>query len=86
MHFDDSVYFDTAEDLRFKRRLERDVKERGRTVEGVKNQFHTQVKPMHDEFVEPSKIHAGFLVKEVCEFDAALATYLEKLNKLIQSQ
>lgn len=62
--FDHKVYFDTAEELRFSRRLSRDVHERGRTADGVKSQFEKQVKPMHDTFVEPSKQHADLLVSE----------------------
>src|SRR5665213_2372416 len=53
--FDDLIFFDTAEELRFQRRLERDVKERGRTPDGVHKQFFSQVKPMHDLYVEPSR-------------------------------
>ncbi len=52
------VFVDTAESLRFQRRLNRDVRERGRTEDGVRRQFEKQVKPMHDLFVEPSKEHA----------------------------
>lgn len=81
--FDELVFFDTPEDLRFQRRLERDVKERGRDPEGVHNQFFKQVKPMHDQFVEPSKAFANTLVKDVGEFDATLQAYCEKLRKLI---
>ncbi|MEK7356644.1 MAG: uridine kinase, partial [Bdellovibrionota bacterium] len=51
-----------------KRRLDRDVKERGRTPEGVHAQFFKQVKPMHDEFVEPSKAHARTIITEDTEF------------------
>ncbi|MEO5667809.1 MAG: uridine kinase [Bdellovibrionota bacterium] len=58
---DIKVFVDTPEALRFSRRLERDVCERGRTPEGVKKQFDQQVKPMHDLFVEPSKDQADFL-------------------------
>jgi len=61
-HFDYKVFIDTPESLRFERRLKRDVLERGRTPEGVKAQFYNQVKPMHDEFVEPSKKSADVLV------------------------
>ena len=53
--FDEIVFVDTPENIRFKRRLKRDVEEIGRTPEGVKTQFEKQVKPMHDEFVEPCK-------------------------------
>ena len=57
--FDEIVFVSAPESSRFQRRLERDVKERGRTAEGVKNQFEQQVKPMHDQFVEPSQTHAN---------------------------
>jgi uridine kinase len=59
--FDDTVFVHTPENIRFERRLSRDVAERGRTPEGVTNQFERQVKPMHDLFVEPSKENASFL-------------------------
>lgn len=55
---DHKVFIDCPEELRFERRLKRDVKERGRTPDGVKTQFFNQVKPMHDKFVEPSKQQA----------------------------
>jgi len=59
----DFAYFiDTQEDLRFRRRLERDVRERARTPEGVEAQFLNHVKPMHDLFVEPSKRFANRIV------------------------
>jgi uridine kinase len=61
-HFDYSVFIDCPEDLRFSRRLNRDVKERGRQPEGVRDQFYKQVKPMHDLFVEPSKSNADDVV------------------------
>ncbi|MES2768858.1 MAG: uridine kinase [Bdellovibrionota bacterium] len=80
-HFDDMVFFDTPEELRFERRLERDVKERGRKPEGVKNQFLKQVKPMHDQFVEPSKKYATTIVKEISEYEYILSDYCAKLKK-----
>ncbi len=76
--FDDSVFVDTPEDLRFERRLKRDVEERGRTVEGVKKQFFGQVKPMHDQFVEPSKSRASFTSKDLYDYHAVLAEVYEK--------
>lgn len=79
--FDDLVFFQTPEELRFSRRLERDVKERGRTPEGVHEQFYRQVKPMHDLFVEPSKIYAGTVVHDVGEFDQVLKQFCHKLSK-----
>lgn len=79
--FDDRIYFDTPESLRFQRRLERDVVERGRTPEGVRTQFLKQVKPMHDLFVEPSKAHANRVVSDLDGFDEALKTYIESLSR-----
>jgi uridine kinase len=78
--FDDLIFFDTPEELRFQRRLARDIHERGREPEGVRKQFFKQVKPMHDQFVEPSKVHAKSIVKEVVEFDSVLAAYCQKLQ------
>lgn len=59
--FDESIFVETPEEIRFARRLNRDVVERGRTAEGVKAQFENQVKPMHDLFVEPSKEKATYV-------------------------
>ena len=60
--FDFSFFIETHEDLRFQRRLSRDVRERGRTPEGVREQFFNHVKPMHDQFVAPSKAHAQRMI------------------------
>lgn len=80
--FDEMVFFDTPESLRFERRLERDVVERGRTPEGVKAQFLKQVKPMHDEFVEPSKVFAHTIIKDLGDYQEHFDAYKEKLLKL----
>lgn len=80
--FDELIFFDTPEELRFQRRLERDVKERGRDPEGVRNQFFKQVKPMHDKFVEPSKIYANTIVKDIGQFESTLEQFCNKLAKL----
>ncbi len=77
--FDEMIFFDTPEILRFERRLERDVKERGRTVEGVKDQFVKQVKPMHDEFVEPSKAFANTIIKDLGDYHEHFDLYKNKL-------
>jgi uridine kinase len=62
--FDYKIFIDCDEVTRFSRRLNRDVKERARTPEGVREQFDTQVKPMHDEFVGPSKNFADLVVSK----------------------
>jgi uridine kinase len=59
---DVKVYVDTDDDTRFIRRLRRDLSERGRTVESVIEQYMSTVKPMHLEFVEPSKRYADIIV------------------------
>lgn len=62
--FDIKVYVDVADDVRFIRRLERDVVERGRTMADVIRQYLLTVRPMHLEFVEPSKRYADVIVPE----------------------
>lgn len=78
--FDEIIFFDTPEDLRFRRRLDRDVKERGREPAGVRNQFLKQVKPMHDQYVEPSKAHAHFIFKDVDDFELTVEKYCAQLK------
>jgi uridine kinase len=58
------VFVDAPPDERFIRRLERDVKERGRSAESVISQYRRTVKPMHDLFIEPTKQHADLIVPE----------------------
>ena len=55
------IYIDTPEDIRFKRRFDRDIKERGRTAESIRKQYISTVRPMHEEFVEPSKNSADII-------------------------
>lgn len=61
---DIKIFVDTDDDLRFIRRLQRDVNERGRTVESVIKQYLETVRPMHEQFVEPSKRHADVIIPE----------------------
>ncbi|MCB1246100.1 MAG: uridine kinase [Acidimicrobiia bacterium] len=62
--FDLRVYIDTDADLRLIRRLNRDIVERGRTVDSVLAQYERTVRPMHDRFVEPSKRYADIIIPE----------------------
>jgi uridine kinase len=62
--FDVKIYVDTDPDIRFIRRLERDIAERGRTSASVIHQYMTTVRPMHLEFVEPSKRYADVIIPE----------------------
>ncbi len=62
--FDIKIFVDTDADLRFIRRLKRDIAERGRTMESVINQYLMTVRPMHQEFVEPSRRYADVIIPE----------------------
>lgn len=62
--FDIKVYVDTDADVRILRRILRDVQDRGRTLDSVVNQYLTTVKPMHEQFVEPSKKYADIIIPE----------------------
>lgn len=66
------IFVDTPPDERFIRRLERDVKERGRSAQSVIDQYRRTVKPMHDLFVEPTKQHADLIIPEGGENKIAL--------------
>lgn len=61
---DIKVYVDTDDDLRFIRRMQRDIVERGRTTESVVNQYLATVKPMYHQFVEPTKRYADIILPE----------------------
>ncbi len=79
--FDLKVFVDTDADERILRRILRDVKERGRTLDSVIGQYLQTVKPMHDAFVEPSKRKADFIIPHGGENEAAkmlMFGYLEK--------
>jgi uridine kinase len=61
---DIKIFVDTADDIRFIRRLKRDTSERGRTIESVISQYLETVRPMHMQFVEPSKKYADIIIPE----------------------
>jgi len=61
---DIKIFVHTPADIRFIRRLKRDIAERGRTLDGVVEQYLTTVRPMHEQFVEPSMRHADVIVPE----------------------
>ncbi len=81
---DEAIFIDCDENLRYERRLNRDVVERGRTPLGVFKQFHNQVKPMHDQFVEPSKKSATLVVTQE-NFQKELMKLALKLRTRIHS-
>ena len=80
---DIKIFVDTDADIRFIRRLLRDVQERGRTLDSVVEQYCTTVKPMHEQFVEPSKKYADIIVPEGGYNHVALNMIIEKIRSII---
>jgi uridine kinase len=83
-HFDHSVFLEVPEHLRFERRKDRDLRERGRQLDGIVRQFYNHVKPMHDEFVEPSKIHADTVISEVRGLEKLITDLTQRLSKTLR--
>jgi len=81
--FDIKIFVDTDSDLRFIRRLERDITERGRTTESVIKQYQLTVRPMHLEFVEPSKRYADVIIPEGGFNRAALDMVVARIEALL---
>ena len=83
--FDVKIYVDTDADVRFIRRLRRDITERGRTVESVIEQYANTVRPMHLEFVEPSKRYADVIIPSggfnTVAMDMVVARILEMVGE-----
>lgn len=81
--FDVKIFVDTDADLRFIRRLQRDVAERGRSPESVIQQYLSTVRPMHLEFVEPSKRYADVIIPEGGYNEAAMEMVLARIESLL---
>jgi len=80
---DVKLFVDTDADVRFIRRLRRDVNKRGRSMESVVNQYLTTVKPMHEQFVEPSKRMADLIIPEGGHNAIAISMIIDAINKKI---
>ena len=83
---DIKVFVDTDADLRLARRIMRDVCERGRTMQSVIDQYTTTVKPMHEEFVEPSKRYADVIIPEGGFNSVAVGMLIENIRSLINKE
>ncbi len=81
--FDVKIFVDTDSDIRFIRRLQRDIAERGRTTEVVIKQYLATVRPMHQEFVEPSKRYADVIIPEGGFNTAALDMVVARIESLL---
>ena len=82
--FDYKIFVDTDADERILRRILRDVKERGRSLDSVINQYLTTVKPMHEDLVEPSKRNADIIVPNGGENSTAVEMLAHHIRTLIE--
>lgn len=81
--FNIKIYVDTPDDVRFIRRLKRDINERGRSVDSVISQYLNTVRPMHEMFVEPSKRYADLIVPEGGENHVAIDVLVAKVANIL---
>jgi uridine kinase len=79
------IFVDTDSDIRFIRRLQRDISERGRSTESVVRQYLATVRPMHLEFVEPSKRYADVIIPEGGQNAVAMELVVARLETLLNS-
>ncbi len=84
--FDVKIFVDTDPDIRFIRRLQRDIHERGRSTESVIQQYLSTVRPMHLEFVEPSKRYADVIIPEGGWNEVAMDMVVARIQALLQSE
>jgi uridine kinase len=83
--FDVKIFVDTDPDIRFIRRLQRDINERGRSTESVVQQYLATVRPMHLEFVEPSKRYADVIIPEGGMNTVAIDMVVARLESLLHA-
>jgi uridine kinase len=82
---DIKIYVDTDADVRIIRRLQRDIQERGRAIESVIDQYLSTVRPMHLEFVEPSKRYADVIIPEGGHNKIAIEMIISRINSQLRS-
>ena len=82
--FDVKIFVDTDADIRLTRRIRRDITERGRTIESVLNQYEKTVRPMHLEFVEPSKRYADIIIPEGGHNQVALDMVIARIETMLR--
>lgn len=83
-YFDIKIFVDTPDDIRFIRRLKRDMIDRGRTLDSVVTQYLSSVRPMHEAFVEPSKKFADIIIPDGGHNKVAMDFLITKINQLIK--
>ena len=83
-HLDIKIFVDTPADVRFIRRLNRDVRDRGRSLDNVITQYMNTVRLMHDQFIEPSKRYADVIVPEGGKNEVAVDLLTTKIGSIIK--
>src|SRR5690554_1820400 len=83
---DIKLFVDTDSDLRIIRRLMRDIKERGRTIDSVIDQYTSVVRPMHLQFVEPTKRYADIIIPEGGENQVAIDLMVTKIKTILEQK
>lgn len=83
---DIKVYVDADADVRILRRIVRDVRDRGRSLESVVNQYLTTVKPMHERYVEPSRRRADIIIPEGGHNEVAMALLIERIRAHLEEE
>jgi uridine kinase len=82
---DIKIYVDAADDIRLMRRVRRDLQERDRSIEGILRQYERTVRPMHLEFVEPSKREADVIIPRGGHNQVAIQMVMSRIQELLQS-
>ncbi|MCP0887803.1 uridine kinase [Ligilactobacillus sp. WILCCON 0076] len=82
---DIKIFVDTDDDIRIIRRIQRDIEERGRSLQSVINQYLATVKPMYHQFIEPTKRYADIIVPEGGENQVAIDLLVTKVRDIISS-
>ncbi len=85
-HIDIKIFVEADDDIRFIRRLTRDVKDRGRTIEQVVDQYLNTVRPMHQSFVTPSKRHADVIIPSAGPNDVAIGMVVDAIRQHLSQQ
>ena len=82
---DIKLFVDTDSDLRIIRRILRDINERGRTIESVVEQYLSVVRPMHNQFIEPTKRYADIIIPEGGQNEVAIDLMVTKIKTILES-
>jgi uridine kinase len=81
---DMKLYVDTDADIRIIRRMLRDIKERGRTIDSVIEQYVSVVRPMHNQFIEPTKRYADIIIPEGGQNHVAIDLMVTKIQTILE--